>query len=42
MNRIQKVILNEYSELEDTVLIESSFAQVTANGMGIRQVQIGN
>lgn len=41
MCRIQKLLLCEYKDFDDTVLIESPFAQITENGMGIRQVQIG-
>lgn len=40
-NRIQKLLFSEYSDLEDTVLIESPFAETSRSGQGIRQVQIG-
>lgn len=41
MNRIQKLIMTEYSEFEDVILIESPSAQVSLDGTGIRSVQIG-
>lgn len=41
MNRIQKLLLYEYRDLDDTVLIESPFAQINEHGFGIRQVQLG-
>lgn len=42
MNRIQKLLLSdEYATFDDTVLVESPFAQVTADGIGLRQVQLG-
>ncbi|CAD7091206.1 unnamed protein product [Hermetia illucens] len=40
MFRIQKLLLCEYKDFEETVLIESPFAQVTEFGIGIKQVQI--
>lgn len=41
LNRVQKLLQNEYNDFEDNILIESPFAQVTRNGIGIKQVQIG-
>lgn len=41
LNRVQKLLQNEYCDFDDTILIESPFAQVTQNGIGIKQVQIG-
>lgn len=42
MNRIQKLLLSdEYATFDDTVLVESPFAEVTADGVGLRQVQLG-
>lgn len=41
LNRVQKLLQSEYSDFNDTILIESPFAQVTRNGIGIKQVQIG-
>lgn len=41
LNRVQKLVQSEYSDFDDTILIESPFAQVTRNGIGIKQVQIG-
>lgn len=41
MNRIQKLLLYEYRDLDDTVLVESPFAQINEYGCGIRQVQLG-
>lgn len=42
LNRIQKLLYSEYSDLEDVVLIESPFAEITRKGLGLRQVQLGN
>ncbi|KAG8222686.1 hypothetical protein J437_LFUL015883, partial [Ladona fulva] len=40
-SRIQKLLYSpEYGELEDIVVLESPFAQITPEGKGIRQVQI--
>lgn len=41
LNRIQKLLMTEYNDFEDTILIESSFAQVEENGHGLRAVQLG-
>lgn len=41
MRRIQKILITEYREFQDTILVESSFAQVTQTGQGIRQIQLG-
>ncbi|XP_049779627.1 uncharacterized protein LOC126176513 [Schistocerca cancellata] len=41
MNRIQKLLFSEYSELEELVLLESPFAETERNGNAIRQVQLG-
>lgn len=40
-NRIQKLLFSEYSDMEDTVLVESPFAETSRSGAGLRQVQIG-
>lgn len=40
-NRIQKLLLTDYLDFSETVLVESCFAQVTRNGIGIREVQLG-
>ncbi|XP_012263119.2 uncharacterized protein LOC105690129 [Athalia rosae] len=40
-NRIQKLLLSEYCEFSDTVLIESPFAQTTRDGKGLREVALG-
>lgn len=43
MNRIQKLLLSsEYVTFDDTILVESPFAEVTSNGVGLRQVQLGS
>lgn len=41
MYRIQKLLLTDYNNFNDTVVVESPFAEVTRNGVGIRQVQLG-
>lgn len=38
--RIQKLLMSEYSDFSDTVLVESPFAETTRNGRGIRQVSL--
>lgn len=40
-NRIQKLLLSEYCDFSDTVLVESPFAETTRNGHGLRQVALG-
>ncbi|XP_018360990.1 PREDICTED: uncharacterized protein LOC108759841 [Trachymyrmex cornetzi] len=40
-NRIRKLLLSEYHEFSETILVESSFAETTRNGRGIRQVSLG-
>jgi len=40
MFRVQKVLLNEYQEIYEPVLIESPFTLVDNNGWGLRQYQI--
>lgn len=45
MNRIQKLLLDEYKDFDDTVLIESTFAEISNDNVknynkGIRQVQL--
>ncbi|XP_011880382.1 PREDICTED: uncharacterized protein LOC105568916 [Vollenhovia emeryi] len=40
-NRIRKLLLSEYRELSETILVESPFAETTRNGRGIRQVALG-
>nr|CAD7411666.1 unnamed protein product [Timema poppensis] len=39
---IQKLLFSEYSQLEDQVLVESTFAETTRSGDGMRQVYLGN
>lgn len=41
MSRIAGLLQTEYRNFNDTILVESSFAQVNSNGKGIRQVQLG-
>ncbi|XP_060531514.1 uncharacterized protein LOC132705099 [Cylas formicarius] len=41
INRVQKLLLSEYCDFEDMVLIESPFAQTTKEGNGLRQVHLG-
>lgn len=41
MHRIAELLQTEYRNFDDTILVESSFAQVNRNGKGIRQVQLG-
>nr|CAD7570773.1 unnamed protein product [Timema californicum] len=41
LNRIQKLLFSEYSQLEDQVLVESTFAETTRSGDGMRQVYLG-
>lgn len=40
-NRIRKLLLSEYRELSETILVESPFAETTRNGRGVRQVTLG-
>ncbi|EFN78878.1 hypothetical protein EAI_02286 [Harpegnathos saltator] len=40
-NRIRKLLLSEYREFSDTVLVESPFAETTRTGRGLRQVALG-
>lgn len=40
-NRIRRLLLSEYRELCETILVESPFAETTRNGRGIRQVSLG-
>ncbi|XP_018397846.1 PREDICTED: uncharacterized protein LOC108775888 [Cyphomyrmex costatus] len=40
-NRIRKLLLSEYRELSETILVESPFAETTRNGRGVRQVSLG-
>ncbi|XP_014614036.1 PREDICTED: uncharacterized protein LOC106792265 [Polistes canadensis] len=40
-NRIQKLLLSEYCDFSDTVLVESPFAETTRDGHGLRQVALG-
>ncbi|KAL6426430.1 hypothetical protein ACFW04_009126 [Cataglyphis niger] len=40
-NRIRKLLLSEYCEFSETILVESPFAETTRNGRGIRQVTLG-
>ncbi|XP_057319108.1 uncharacterized protein LOC130663711 isoform X2 [Microplitis mediator] len=39
--RIQKLLLTEYEDFTDKVLVESPFAQTTRDGDGLRQVALG-
>ncbi|XP_035722699.1 uncharacterized protein LOC118441837 [Vespa mandarinia] len=39
--QIQKLLLSEYCDFSDTVLVESPFAETTRNGHGLRQVALG-
>ncbi|XP_071561165.1 uncharacterized protein [Temnothorax nylanderi] len=40
-NRIRKLLLSEYREFSETILVESPFAETTRNGRGVRQVALG-
>jgi len=40
-NRIRKLLLSEYCEFSETILVESPFAETTRNGRGLRQVTLG-
>lgn len=40
-NRIQKLLLTEYNDFEETILVESSFAQINPKGIGIAEVILG-
>lgn len=39
-NRIRKLLLSEYCEFSETILVESPFAVTTRNGRGLRQVAL--
>uniref|UniRef100_A0A1B6EA40 Ras-GEF domain-containing protein n=1 Tax=Clastoptera arizonana TaxID=38151 RepID=A0A1B6EA40_9HEMI len=39
--RIQKLLYSDYSDFEDIVLLESSFAETSKMGRGVRQIQMG-
>ncbi|XP_018330224.1 uncharacterized protein LOC108740412 isoform X2 [Agrilus planipennis] len=41
LNRIQKLLLSEYCDFEDVILVESPFAQTDRDGKGLRQVNLG-
>ncbi|XP_055840996.1 uncharacterized protein LOC129908500 [Episyrphus balteatus] len=41
MFRIQKILLANFQEIYEPVLVENPFAEVTEDGIGIRQVQLG-
>lgn len=40
-NRIRKLLLSEYCELSEKILVESPFAETTRDGRGLRQVALG-
>ncbi|XP_067203399.1 uncharacterized protein [Linepithema humile] len=40
-NRIRRLLLSEYCEFSETILVESPFAETTRNGCGLRQVTLG-
>ncbi|XP_076393958.1 uncharacterized protein LOC105662203 isoform X1 [Megachile rotundata] len=40
-NRIQRLLASEYTDFSDTIIVESSFAETTRSGRGIRQVSLG-
>ncbi|KAK0167344.1 hypothetical protein PV327_004754 [Microctonus hyperodae] len=40
-NRIEKLLLSEYEDFSDIILIESPFAETTRNGYGVREVALG-
>ncbi|KAL0115372.1 hypothetical protein PUN28_010716 [Cardiocondyla obscurior] len=40
-NRIRRLLLSEYREFSETILVESPFAETTRNGRGIRQIVLG-
>lgn len=40
-NRIKKLLLSEYKEFSDKILIESPFAETTRDGKGLREVALG-
>lgn len=40
-NRIQKLLLSEYCDFSDRVLVESPFAETTRDGRGLREVALG-
>lgn len=39
--RIQKLLLSEYKNFSDTILLECPFAQTTRDGVGLREVALG-
>ena len=41
MYRIQKLLLSEYDDFNEEVLIENPFTEVTDDGIGKRQLYIG-
>lgn len=41
MFRIQKLLLEEFREIYEPVIVENPFTQVTDKGLGIRQYHIG-
>ena len=40
-NRIQKLLLSEYFDFSDKLLVESPFAETTRDGRGLREVALG-
>ncbi|KAF7994959.1 hypothetical protein HCN44_004431 [Aphidius gifuensis] len=40
-NRIKKLLLSEYKDICDKILVESPFAETTRDGKGIREVALG-
>lgn len=40
-NRIRKLLLSEYREFSEKILVESPFAETTRSGRGVRQVTLG-
>ncbi|XP_061400932.1 uncharacterized protein LOC133336668, partial [Musca vetustissima] len=41
MFRIQKLMMEEYEEIYEPVIVENPFTQVTEDGIGLRQFHIG-
>lgn len=41
MFRIQKLLLSEYEDIYEPVIVENPLTQVTEDGIGIKQYQIG-
>ncbi|XP_073829596.1 uncharacterized protein [Musca autumnalis] len=41
MFRIQKLMIEEYEEIYEPIIVENPFTQVTENGIGLRQFHIG-